>query len=121
MKVSATLADDIRYIADLARAGLDGIVSARETAVIPAVPINLVWAPAAIGAALGASAASLRGNGRSRSKVVLGSLVGCVVGLGCGVGWNSRGFAGALARGAMRNIGGARDARWLTENPIDYA
>jgi hypothetical protein len=41
--------------------------------------------------------------------------------LGCGVAWASRGFTGALARGALRQISTVQDLRWLEENPIDYA
>jgi len=121
MKVPWTLTSDVRYVIDLVQAGLDGIDSARKRAGLPLVSMSPVWAPTAIGAAVGASAASLNRNRKARYSVAMGGLVGCVVGLSCGVAWASRGFTGALARGAIRNINTVRDERWLAENPIDYA
>jgi hypothetical protein len=106
---------------DLVQAGLAGIDTARKGTALPPVSIAPVWAPTAIGMAVGLSAVSLNRRRRSRYSMALGGLVGCAVGLGCGMAWASRGFTGALARGAVRKINIVRDERWLAENPINYA
>ena len=121
MTVPHTLSSDARYVADLVQAGMDGIITVRKTTGIRPALKGSVWAPAIIGAVVGASTASMRGNRKSGRGVALAGLVGSLLGLGCGVAWASRDYTGALARGAMRKINTVRDARWLEENPIDYA
>jgi len=110
-----------QYVIDLVHAGLDGIDTARKGTALPPVSIVPVWAPTAIGMVVGVSAVSLNRNRRSRYSMALGGLVGCAVGLSCGIAWASRGFTGALARGAVRKINVVRDERWLAENPVNYA
>ena len=121
MKVPQARTSDVHYVVNLFQAGMDGVVSARKGADMRPVWTRPAWAPAAIGAVVGATTASLTKNRRSGYGVAVGGLVGSVVGLGCGVAWASRGFTGALARGAIRKMNTVRDARWLEKNPIDYA
>lgn len=121
MSVPGTLTSGVRYAVNLIQAGMDGVVSARKATGTPPVLRSPVWVPTAIGAALGAWTASRGANRKSGSGVALRGLIGSAFGLGCGVAWASRGFTGALARGAIRNINTVRDARWLEQNPIDYA
>jgi hypothetical protein len=120
-KASSASTSDVRYVVNLIQAGMNGINSARKTTDISPVSISPVWIPAAIGAAVGVWTASRSGNRRSGYGVAMSGLVGGALGLGCGVAWASRAFTGALARGATRKINTVRDARWLAENPIDYA
>ena len=124
MKLARSLISEVNYAIDLLQGGWSGAVAARKTSEIPAFPPALtsaVWAPAAIGAAVGAWGTFLNRNRRSRSNVVLGGLAGSALGLGCAVAWASRGFTGVVARSAVRRINSVRDARWLVKNPIDYA
>jgi hypothetical protein len=121
VKVPWTLTSDARYVVNLIQAGMDGVVSARKTTDTSPLFISPVWVPAAIGAAVGVWTASRSRNRRSGYAVAMSGLVGSALGLGCGMAWASRNFTGSLARGAMREINTVRDARWLAENPIDYA
>jgi len=116
----------LRYAVNLVQAGMDGAASAREAAGRAPVPLRSVWAPAAVGAVVGATTASWGNRGKSTPResnytVAVGGILGAAIGMGCGVAWASRGITGALARGAMRQINIVRDARWLEKNPIDYA
>jgi hypothetical protein len=121
MKVPQTVISDVRYVINLVQAGVDGVVSARKASDLPPVLMNPALAPTAIGAVVGASTASLTRNRRSGYGLAVGALVGSVLGLGCGVAWASRGFAGALALSAARKMNTVRDAHWLETHPIDYA
>jgi hypothetical protein len=113
-KVPLTRTSDVRYIVNLIQSGMDGIISARKTTDTSPVSISPVWVPAVIGAAVGVWTSSLSRKRRSGYGVAIGGLVGSALGLGFGVAW-------ASARGAVRKINTVRDARWLEENPIDYA
>jgi len=121
MKEPSRRTSDARYVVNLIQAGMDGVISARNATDIPPVLSGPVWAPAAIGAAVGAWTASRNHNRKSGYHVAMGSLLGTALGLGCGMAWASRAFIGALARGGMRKVDIVRDARWLEQNPIDYA
>lgn len=79
------------------------------------------WPATTVGAAVGASMASLSKRRRSGYGVAAAGLIGGALGLGCSLAWASRDFTGALARGAVDKITIVRDARWLEKNPIDYA
>ena len=107
----------VRYVIHLMQAGMDGAVSARQAA----GPMRSVWAPAAVGAALGAATGTWSNRRKSSYDIALGGVLGGMVGFGCAVAWASRSLTGTLARGAMRQINVVRDARWLEKNPIDYA
>ena len=120
MNVSRTLQSDRRYLIELLQAAIDGASSARETSVLPVLG-GPVWVPAAVGAVVGASTISLKRNRNPGYDLAVAGLVGSVIGLGCGVVWAARGFAGSIARGAMRKVNTVRDAHWLDRNPIDYA
>src|SRR5512144_293946 len=108
MNVQDTLTSDVRYVINLVQAGMDGVISARKANGDPPVLGRAVWAPAAIGAVVGASTASLSRRRKSGHGVAAGGLVGSVLGLGCGVAWASRGFTASLTRGAIRKINTVR-------------
>ncbi|HZT30856.1 MAG TPA: hypothetical protein VFA33_13280 [Bryobacteraceae bacterium] len=119
-----TLKSELTYLRSLIEAGWNGALSARRelgsSALTPVKSCSLL-APAAVGASLGALSAFLGTKRRSGYRSAMGGLIGSVVGLGAGVAWSSRGVAGHAARGAIRKINTVREARWLEENPIDYA
>jgi hypothetical protein len=113
---------DMAYLGGLVGAGLDGIASARLERNSPAFARPpLVFAPTALGAAVGALGTRLLGKRKSSSNVVMGGLVGSMVGCGAAVAWASRGSVLPAFRGAIREVSAVRDARWLEINPIDYA
>ena len=121
MKSRQKLTSHAKYLINLVQAGTAGAVSARREAEMPSAWKMLVWAPVAIGALAGASTATLSRNRKSGYRALVGGLVGTAVGLGCGFALASRGFTSVVARGAMREMDAVRDARWLEQNPIDYA
>lgn len=110
----------VYYIVDLIHAGMDGAVTAEKTTIVPQTLIGSVLTATAIGAGAGAGVALLNEK-RSKYEVAIKSLIGGVVGLGCGLAWASRGYTGSIARGAKRKIDVVRDAHWLEKHPIDYA
>jgi hypothetical protein len=118
------LESDFAYLKQLARAGMDGINSARyelDGDVLKGTLQTVVWKPAALGATIGMLSAHLSGDRKSASRVAMGGLVGSVFGFGAALAWASRSFIGPAARTAMRRVNATRDARWLEANPIDYA
>jgi hypothetical protein len=123
MKLPRLLQSDVTYVRDLVGAGWAGIGSARkesgERVITPAFK-RTVWAPIAIGTALGVLAACSK-RGRKTRHAILGGLAGSVVGFGGSVAWAARGVTGAAARGAVTRVNTVRDARWLEKNPIAYA
>ena len=121
MIYAQTLTSEVRYMLQLIQAGMSGATSAWKTTGITPVLSAPVWTPTAIGAAVGAAAASLRVKRRHGNRAAMGGLVGGVLGMSCGMAWASRGLTAALAEGAIRKIGDARDLHWLENNPIDYA
>ena len=124
MNLSRSLTSDVRYFVNLVQGGWNGANAARKTTDIPAfTPIltSALWAPTVLGAAVGAWSTSLNRSRRSRYSTAKGGLVGSALGFVCGAAWASRGFTGAVARGAVQRINHVRDARWLEKNPIDYA
>jgi hypothetical protein len=111
---------DIRYVRSLVEAGVGGAVTAWKgtgyRAFTPAVR-GAVWAPAAVGAAIGVLSVFLnRNRRRSGSSVALGGLIGSALGFSAGAA-----FTGTAARAAVKNVNALRDAHWLEKNPIAYA
>ena len=122
---AALLKSELNYAADLIEAGVNGIVSGwKERGRLRSASVRkpAVLVPAAAGLALGILGVCL--NTRQRSigyRAAIGGLAGGALGLGVGMAWESRGFTGSAARGAVRKVNAVRDARWLAANPIAYA
>lgn len=76
--------------------------------------------PALCGACIGLLAALTR-NRQKPVRVLAHGLVGCAIGFGAGFSWKSRRLGASMASRAWKEIGQARDQRWLETNPIDYA
>jgi hypothetical protein len=113
-----SLKSELAYARNLIGAGWEGARAARNPA--PARTLAL-WAPAAIGAGIGALSVSLARRRRPPSSFAVAGVLGSVAGMGLGMAWASRASAGTAARGAIRNINAVRDARWLETHPIAYA
>jgi hypothetical protein len=118
------LKPDIGYAKDLVEAGLGGAASAwKGSGDHPTMPAftGAVWLPAALGAGVGVlSVCNKRSRRKSVTSMALGGLTGTALGLGAGVVWASRVFAGSVARGALRKVNVVRDAHWLEQHPIAY-
>ena len=114
------LQSELSYTRKIAAAGWEGIASAqRQHDGEIFQPAN--WTLAALGAGVGVLSGLVNRKRTSVSTMALGGLIGSFVGLGAGVAWGSRQFAGTAARNSTRLISGVLDARWLERNPIDYA
>jgi len=119
MELLRSLKSELLYATEMAGAGLNGIASARQD-----FDRNLftpAWMPTAIGGGIGLLSRFLVGKRRSASSVAIGGLLGSVVGFTAGVAWKSRHVTGTAARKSIRLVNAVRDARWLEQNPVDYA
>ena len=124
MRITSVLTSDIAYTRNLIGAGLDGITSARKEmlgGVFTPAWKSAAWAPAALGAAIGALSTCFDKDRRSVSRAAIGGLVGSALGFSGGMAWASRRFTGTAAKRALRSVNRVRDAHWLEKNPIDYA
>lgn len=128
MNTYTSIKSSLTYGRDLFQSGWEGARSTGEASLAGASLGSVLlrsartsWAPAAVGAALGALTVSLGRKRRLASPVVvISGVVGAVIGLATGMGWGTRHIARDIARGAGRNMGEIRDAHWLARNPINY-
>jgi hypothetical protein len=127
--VGEWLKSSIGYGRSLLDSGFEGARSTGGTA-LAGEPIASVLSRSArrarrlttIGACVGVLGAYLPNRRRPLCSAALGwTLVGAAIGFSTGMAWETRRLTGAMARGAMRNMGSVRDAHWLERNPITYA
>ena len=78
------------------------------------------WLPGAVGAGLGVLAAATVGR-KSAVKLLAGGIVGGALGALAGLVWENRELVGRTVGGVVEGTGRVRDAKWLEDNPIDYA
>jgi hypothetical protein len=78
-------------------------------------------APALIGACVGVIGSHRIRHRHSAAKMVAYCLVGCALGFGVGLAWESRRLAASVVFGARKKISRVRDEHWLERHPIDYA
>lgn len=119
MEVLRSVKTELEYVRKIAVAGWKGIHSAPQES--KRAPLGPTWVPPLAGAITGVLARAVIGKRRSTAGLAFGGVVGSVVGLGAGVAWESRQTIRAAARKSLRAMNEVRDARWLEENPIDYA
>ena len=77
--------------------------------------------PAAIGACIGVLGGYPGTRRHAARRAFTCGFVGCVLGFGVGVLWESRRLAVSVAEGALHDISRTRDDHWLEKHPIDYA
>jgi hypothetical protein len=82
--------------------------------------VRIALKPAVLGACIGLLSTSARRNRSVRCAFQCGML-GCIVGFGAAVVWQSRGLASSVASSALKSIDRVRDEHWLEKHPIDYA
>jgi len=128
MKTFEWLGSNIDYGRNLVNSGVEGARSAGHTALGEA-PVSSVliaavrhaWAPAAVGAYVGALGASLGHRRKPNYGAIAGAgLLGAAIGIVTGMAWGTRHLTGDIARGALKKIDATRDAHWLEKNPIPY-
>ena len=128
MNMGDWLKSEVEYTRDLAGSGWQGARTAWDT-VVQTQPVGELlsrsardsWAPAVMGAGVGALCALLVQRRRSiaPAAVILG-VVGGVVGFTASVAWGTRQLSSELARGALREIGSTRDSHYLDRHPINF-
>lgn len=127
MRVLPALKSEIDYAKDLVGAGLEAASSVAKGTADPKPMASLAHvsrialAPAALCAAAGVLGAFLIRKGRPGQDALLGGLLGCAVGFGGGIAWETRDRTSAFALNATKNVQAVRDAHWLERNPIAYA
>jgi len=119
---------NIDYGKSLVDTGVDGARSA-GTAMLKGECVGSVlarsaiksWPSVAVAAGLGVLCTCLATRKKKPVTAIATGLLGGALGFGAGLAWETRRLTGSMARGAMKNVGIARDAHWLEKNPIDYA
>jgi len=116
------------YGRELLHSGIEGVRSGREEflhgeslAPFLGESVRSALRPAALGACLGVLGSYSGSRGKSVTRALAYGLLGCAIGLGAGIVWETRRLTASAAGGALKNIGKVRDEHWLTKHPIDYA
>jgi hypothetical protein len=124
MSISGSVKENLAYSKELVESGIEGATEAREA--VPAAE-DLVahaaqesWQAGTIGVMVGAILGALADDRRPVRGVITGVLLGAVLGYGGSFAWKTRPLTSAMARGAGRRIGEARDKHWLAKHPIPY-
>ena len=128
MKIGEWLKGEMRYGRELADSGWQGARKACDSLLDgERIQTRLTrsaqasWAPAAIGAGVGAACALVATRRRPRLAAVAAmAAAGAVTGLAAGLAWETRQLATGMARGAWRGIKPVRDSRWLERNPVNF-
>jgi len=128
MKTFEWFGSNFDYGRDLVNSGVQGARTAGQSSLgeapVSSVLVDAVrraWAPAAVGAYVGALGASLGHRRKPNYGAIAGAgLLGAAIGIVTGMAWGTRHLTGDMARGAIRKIDATRDAHWLEKNPIPY-
>jgi hypothetical protein len=104
-----------------ARSGSEAFLNGESLAPFLSESFRSALKPAALGAFVGVLGTYPAYRKKSLIRALAFGLLGGAIGFGAGMAWESRSLAASVAGGAFKNIGKARDERWLTKHPIDYA
>jgi hypothetical protein len=104
-----------------ARSGREAFLDGRPLTPFLGKAVRNASRPAAVGAVLGVLGSFPGNHSRSAKRTLAFGFLGCAIGLGIGIAWQSRKLTVCAANGAFRNIGRVRDEHWLETHPIDYA
>jgi hypothetical protein len=128
MNHSQSLTSGVRYGRKLVSAGFTGVRKGQDSArgdrplsEIAAEAAQGSLTLAAVGACAGLLSSCLLQRGRRFSNAFILGSVGSALGFFAGFSWKTRSVTSSVARSAARELGKARDDRWLELNPIDYA
>ena len=127
MSISETVKENLAYSKELVESGIEGAREGHKTVLEAEATTDLVtqaaqeaWQAGTIGVMVGAILGALADDRRPVRGVITGVLLGAVLGYGASFAWKTRPLTSAMARGAGRRIGEARDKHWLAKNPIPY-
>ena len=127
MSISERIKTNLAYGKELVESGLQGAkegrksvqASARQRAIVR-VAAQQAWQAATLGAVAGALFGVLTDDRKPVRGVIARSLLGAVLGFGGSFIWKTRPLTSAMAHGAGKRIGRARDKHWLTGHPVNY-
>jgi hypothetical protein len=127
MSITEKVKENLAYGKELLESGVEGAKEARESVLVAEESSHMVtaaaqesWQAATIGVLAGAICGVLADDRKPIRGVVAGGLLGAVLGFGGSFAWKTRPLTSAMARGAGKRIGTARDEHWLSKNPINY-
>ena len=127
MSISEKIKTNLAYGKELVESGLQGAKEGRKTMQesetqqeIVSVAARESWQAATLGAVAGALFGVLTDDRKPVRGVIAGSLLGAVLGFGGSFVWKTRPLTSAMAHGAGKRIGRARDKHWLTGHPVNY-
>ena len=127
MSISQKIRTKLAYGKELVESGLQGAKEGRQTVresaaqqAIVSVATQESWQAATIGAVAGALFGVLTDERKPMRGVIAGSLLGAFVGFSGSFLWKTRPLTSAMAHGAGKRIGRARDRHWLTGHPVNY-
>jgi hypothetical protein len=128
MSISETVKDNLAYGKELVESGIEGAKEGGKAALDADAAPDLVtraaqesWQAGTLGVIAGAILGAVADDRRPVRGVIVGVLLGAVLGYGGSFAWKTRPLTSAMARGAGRRIGEARDKHWLAKHPIPYA
>jgi hypothetical protein len=110
---------------ELVESGIGGAKEARDAVLhsegdLVALAAQKSWGSAVFGLLVGAIGGVLADDRKPLRGGVAGGLLGAVLGFGGSFAWRTRPLTSAMARGASKRIGKARDKHWLSRHPINY-
>jgi hypothetical protein len=122
-----SIKENLSYSKELVESGIEGATEARRAVLAAQQATDFVtqaaqesWQAGTIGVMVGAILGALADDRRPVRGVIVGVLLGAVLGYGGSFAWKTRPLTSAMARGAGRRIGEARDKHWLAKHPIPY-
>jgi hypothetical protein len=104
-----------------ARSGREAFLRGESLTPFLSESVRSALKPAVLGACIGVLGSYPGRRRKSLARALAFGLLGCAIGLGAGLAWESRRLTASAAGGALRGIGRVRDERWLSKHPIDYA
>ena len=127
MNITDKIKDNLTYGKELVESGIEGAAEARKEVFAAEGKTDLVheaaqesWQSATVGAMVGAIVGVLVDDRKPACGVFFGGLLGAAAGFAASFAWKTRPLSTAIARGAGKRIGRARDQHWLTGHPINY-
>ena len=128
MTVTDWVEENLEYGRKLVSSGVEGAQAGGEAALgdetLPEVLLDSAPSTLGIavtGAGLGLLCSYFANKRKVTAQAALFAAVGAFAGFVIGAGWSTRHVAKGMRVGAMHNIKGVRDERWLERHPIDYA
>ena len=128
MKTDGSSTAYLRYGRTLAKSGVSGLRSGRESH-LHGQPLSDVLTQSAreslslatIGACAGLLQVCVRGRRARLPRTIAWSVIGSAIGFCAAFAWKTRELTASMGRSSLKQMGEVRDQHWLERHPIDYA